>query len=47
LSSLLLSTLEAAGVMTRADAQPGPSAANIQEVYERMLPVVVLVVAPK
>jgi hypothetical protein len=46
-SSLLLSTLEAAGVMTRADAQPGPSAANIEEVYERMLPVVVLVVAPK
>jgi hypothetical protein len=47
LSSSLLSTLEAVGVMTRADAQPGPVAANIETVYERMLPGVVLVVAPQ
>jgi S1-C subfamily serine protease/thioredoxin-like negative regulator of GroEL len=46
-SSLLLSTLEAAGVITHANAQPGPSAATIEEVYERMLPAVVLVVAPQ
>jgi S1-C subfamily serine protease len=46
-SLLLLNALEAAGVMTRADAQPGPPAANVEEIYERMLPAVVLVVAPK
>jgi hypothetical protein len=34
-------------VMARADTQPGPPAANIEAVYERMLPAVVLVVAPK
>jgi S1-C subfamily serine protease/thioredoxin-like negative regulator of GroEL len=45
-SSLLRHALAAVGVTTRADVQPGPPAAHVEALYERMLPAVVLVVAP-